>query len=260
MRLISAMQSVADAVHLVGLDWMAPARRPFARAARKELRALRFRSQARVRPVPLAEYIGRVSAEPQADVVVPPATLRLDEIAGPAYFYTLGALCRAQAPNFILEIGTYLGFGTLTLALNSGADCRIVTIDLPPRVALESMARLRPDDQYLVHRSRSRVGEAFAGQPSAVKIKQVLTDSTSIGFADLLPCAELVFIDGAHSFEAVKSDTENALTILAAGGLIIWDDYGPVCPGVVRFLDDLSREWQLFQIEGTNFVVYRQGQ
>lgn len=258
MRLLSAAQSVAEAAQLIGLGWMTTATRPYWRAARQEVRALRFRSQARIQPVSLAELVGQLSPEPPAAVVMPPATLQWAEVGSPAYFYALGALCQAQAPRFALEIGTYLGFGTLTLALNTPPDCQIVTIDLPLEVAPEAMARLRPDDQYLVHRSRAHVGEAFTGWPCAVKIRQVLADSTSIALADYLPRADLVFIDGAHYYEAVKQDTVNALSILAPGGLIVWDDYGPVCPGVVRYLDELSRELPLIRIEGTNFAAFCQ--
>jgi predicted O-methyltransferase YrrM len=258
MRLMAAAQSVIDAAQLIGLGLMTTNTRPYWRTARQEMRALRFRSQARIQPMALAELVGRLSPEPPPAVVMPPATAQWAEVGSPAYFYTLGALCQALAPRSVLEIGTYLGFGTLTLALNTSRDCQIVTIDLPPQVAPQSMAGLRPDDQYLVHRSRSHVGEAFAGQPSAGRIRQVLADSTSIAFADYLPSADLVFIDGAHNYEAVKHDTTNALSILAAGGLIVWDDYGPVCPGVVRYLDELRSELPLVRIEGTNFAAYCQ--
>jgi predicted O-methyltransferase YrrM len=256
MRLKAGAQSVIDTAHLIGLGWMTSRTRPYWRAARKEVSSLRFRSQAKLQPVTLAELIRRLSPAPQPAIVLPPVNVQWEEVGSPMYFYTLGALCQALAPCFVVEVGTYLGFGTLTLALNTGADCQIVTIDLPAQVASESMARLKLDDQYLVHRSRAHVGEAFAGLPSATKIRQVLADSTSIAFGDYLPRADLVFIDGAHSYEAVKHDTVNGLSILSEGGLIVWDDYGPTCPGVVRYLNELSRELPLVRIEGTNFAAY----
>jgi len=37
---------------------------------------------------------------------------------------------------------------------------------------------------------------------------------------------DLIFIDGSHYYEYVKSDTQNALGCLTAGGLVVWHDYG----------------------------------
>ena len=36
----------------------------------------------------------------------------------------------------------------------------------------------------------------------------------------------MVIVDGGHSYEVAKSDTQNALRLVRNGGIIVWDDYG----------------------------------
>ena len=52
------------------------------------------------------------------------------------------------------------------------------------------------------------------------------------------PCNYL-FIDGDHSYEGVQRDYSNYVDMVAAGGLILFDDYGAGhWPGVKRFIDE----------------------
>jgi hypothetical protein len=71
--------------------------------------------------------------------------------------------------------------------------------------------------------------------------------------ADLV---DLVYVDGGHSFEICERDSENALSVIAPNGPILWDDYWWFYPDVVRYLDSLSERLELVRIEDTNLVVY----
>ena len=77
----------------------------------------------------------------------------------------------------------------------------------------------------------------------------------TLNLRDHVQSADFVFIDGGHTYELVKRDTENALSIIAKGGMIVWDDYWWFCPGVVSYLNELSRRLFLRRIDGTNLVV-----
>jgi phosphoribulokinase len=66
---------------------------------------------------------------------------------------------------------------------------------------------------------------------------------------------DLFFIDGAHSYPCVKSDTENALKCMKRGGLLIWHDYGRVgVNGVSKYLHELAEEMPIFSVPGSSLA------
>lgn len=50
---------------------------------------------------------------------------------------------------------------------------------------------------------------------------------------------DLVFLDGDHTYEAVKADINVWLPKIKPGGLIAGDDYQPSWPGVIKAVDEL---------------------
>jgi SAM-dependent methyltransferase len=71
---------------------------------------------------------------------------------------------------------------------------------------------------------------------------------------DALRDVRLVFIDGDHSYAAVRADTERALDFFSRndGGTLVWHDYyegGPQWVGVKKFVDTLDLEIKI--AEGT---------
>lgn len=65
---------------------------------------------------------------------------------------------------------------------------------------------------------------------------------------------DYVFIDACHEYDAVKSDSRNALRLLKSGGMIIWHDYGQ-SRGVSKYIDELSATIPIAAIEGTRFAM-----
>jgi hypothetical protein len=53
------------------------------------------------------------------------------------------------------------------------------------------------------------------------------------------------------------SDTSKALSMVRPGGLVLWHDYSPECPGVFRALNELARRVSLLHIRGTTLVAFR---
>jgi hypothetical protein len=53
------------------------------------------------------------------------------------------------------------------------------------------------------------------------------------------------------------SDTGKALTMVRPGGLVLWHDYSPECPGVFRALNELATQVPLVHIQGTTLVAFR---
>jgi hypothetical protein len=162
-------------------------------------------------------------------------------------------IVRLYRPDVIFEIGTYRGGTTVQLAANSRAT--IYTLDLPSGDGGEDvrLKHQQPDlDVY-----PERPGEFFHGTVYQDRINQLLGDSLSFDYAPYHKMMGMVFVDGCHHYEFVASDSRNALTMLAPGGVILWHDYAPYAPGVVQALDELSREIPLTHIAGTSLVIYQ---
>ena len=49
-----------------------------------------------------------------------------------------------------------------------------------------------------------------------------------------------MFIDGSHTYEYVKNDTEKCLRIAGDGATLVWHDCDRTHPGVVRYLCELK--------------------
>ena len=66
-------------------------------------------------------------------------------------------------------------------------------------------------------------------------------DSASFDFSPYEGSIDLVFVDGSHAFNYVKSDAEVALRLIRkSGGLILFHDYDAAWDGVTRALNELA--------------------
>ncbi len=186
---------------------------------------------------------------------------RQDEWALPlTELLTVAAICKYTRPRKILEIGTYTGSTTLLMATNTPRETQVFTLDLDPA-------------QRDTHRHglgvggfpTFTVGSAYQGTPFASKIRQLFGNSVTFDYSALAGSIDLVLIDADHTYDFVKVDSANAFKLLRPGGIIIWDDYlwnerYPECQGVTRLLDELQGSTACFQIAGTRFAVYLDGQ
>jgi predicted O-methyltransferase YrrM len=68
---------------------------------------------------------------------------------------------------------------------------------------------------------------------------------------------DLVFVDGAHTFEYVQNDSQKAWRMLKPGGVVVWHDCRAQTPDVVRFL--LQSPYQAARVEGTTLAFARKG-
>jgi len=147
-------------------------------------------------------------------------------------------IVRAREPKLLLEIGTFDGRTTLALAANAPAEARILTLDLPA----EQLGRTvhAPERDEAVYVRKPRPGARFRGSPYESRIEQLSGDSVGFDFSPWFGRVDLVFVDGGHSYECVKSDSENALRVLREGGVVLWHDYD-AWDGVTLALNELYR-------------------
>jgi hypothetical protein len=139
------------------------------------------------------------------------------------------------------EFGTFFGRTALNLALNLPDDGEVFTLDLLASEA--DAARNLPDLECARSRANRTKPLDCEGHPAGAKIKFLTGNSRIVDLSALYGSMDLVWIDGGHDIETVKSDTENALR-LTQGRLscIGWHDYGnPNYPELESYLDSLPR-------------------
>jgi predicted O-methyltransferase YrrM len=132
-------------------------------------------------------------------------------------------LVKKLNPKRIFEIGTFQGRTTLNMALNTGDDTEIITLDLPGSELGSTQMEIEEGEERYVKKEVS--GERFIGHPAAVKIHQVFGDSATFSFSEYENTIDLAFIDGSHAYEYVLNDSQKIFPLMRKGGLIIWHDY-----------------------------------
>ncbi len=168
-------------------------------------------------------------------------------------------------PKTIVEIGTYLGGTTRILYLNSPEVAKIYTVDLP----LDYLNTDNLTDRELILESvelaKNLNQRLFL--PKSPRIHQILADSAKLDwpkeFGDKV---DFIFIDGSHSFQSAKHDTEQALKLVSEDGAIIWHDaifrsFGYYWEGyrVSEAIREIlpSDQWKyVYRMAGTSFAVY----
>lgn len=153
---------------------------------------------------------------------------------GPYEQYVLRGVAALTRPRRIFEIGTFEGETTLALA-EAAPESEIFTLDLP---------RGASASHFVAHETavvdRDGVGVRFYGTEAADRITQLRADSRTFDFSPWAGTCDLVLIDGGHDYETARRDTHNALRLRSASGIVVWDDYIPGWPGVVRAVDELN--------------------
>ena len=112
-------------------------------------------------------------------------------------------------------------------------------------------------DTYIVQNSQT--GCDYRGTDVSHKIRQLLGNSLAYDFSQYAGRMDLVFVDGAHHYDAVVSDTKNGLAMLRPGGYLVWHDFANYGDynDVTRGILDLLPGNEVIQIENTQLAVYR---
>ena len=63
---------------------------------------------------------------------------------------------------------------------------------------------------------------------------------------------DFIFVDGAHSYDYVKNDSQKAWQMLRSGGIVAWHDCRVADPDVVKFL--LESDYKPKRIIGTSLA------
>lgn len=162
----------------------------------------------------------------------------------------LATIARHYAHYPMFEIGTAAGSTAILLAYNSKQ--LVFTLDLPSDGDdnVFALPRLRTDDQVIAGRQRASLLCKFHQD----NIIELTGDSAAFDFRPYHGRIGLFFIDGAHSFEYVQSDTFRACQCCNEDGIILWDDFGG-SRDVSRFLNGLAQKGSaIYAITGTKLA------
>ncbi|MEO6965561.1 MAG: class I SAM-dependent methyltransferase, partial [Acidobacteriaceae bacterium] len=160
-------------------------------------------------------------------------------------------LAKVLNAHRVFEIGTFTGVTALTLAMNL-PTLTIDTLDLPTG-NLPVLSFAHDDKGYIPAQQRHWV---FEDKPEAVRITQHEGDSAQFDFSAMGKTFDLVYVDGAHSYDYVANDTKAAFSLVRdAVTAIVWDDYSPGWRGVVRYLNERT-DLELYRVPDTRLVLW----
>ena len=154
-------------------------------------------------------------------------------------------------PPVVLEIGTFTGHTTKSLALNL-PEAIIHTLDLPLDFSAGSdpVTNVAKDDFHLIRKRAP--GREFLGTPFAGRIRQHFGDSANWDFQQAAG-ANFFFIDGSHTYDYCKLDSERCFDLCGGKGVFLWHDCDPDHPGVYRALSEWKKKGRdVVRINGTH--------
>lgn len=157
-------------------------------------------------------------------------------------------LKRARARS-VFEFGTYQGVSITQFALNLPPDSRLFTLDLPDEPAAPRFAIPDPEEAGIA----AQKGKGALVPPELrPRIQFLQQDSAAFDESPFVEVMDFVFVDGAHSADYVRNDSEKGWRMLRRGGIIAWHDCRAQDPAVVRYL--LECPFQPARINGTSLA------
>ena len=146
------------------------------------------------------------------------------------------AVLVAESPREVLEIGTFMGHTSRLMAENLPTAI-INTVDLPEDFSPESdpVTGIPKDDFHLI--KERRVGREYKNEPCAERIRQHFGDTAKWDFSEA-GSPTFFFIDGSHTYEYCKLDSEKCFAACGGRGVFLWHDCDSDHPGVVRFITE----------------------
>lgn len=179
-------------------------------------------------------------------------------VARPNEISILATLAYQLKPKTVFEIGTYNGFTTLHFAYNAPEDAKIYTLDLPADFEVKDKIHYSYDDLMVVELSKKNIANRiYKKDPMEGKVVELFGDSEKFDFSPYYGKIDLVFIDGNHSHDYVKSDTEHAFKMLSENGVILWHDFDYIIHrDIFKFLNNLAQQYKIYSIPHTRFAIY----
>jgi hypothetical protein len=199
-----------------------------------------------------------LGATPAAEVTyVGRGTIRVPGGTSDTEAWILAVL--AKDARRLFEFGTCTGKTAYLWARNQPVGGTVTTLTLPPdRLgSYQSAAGDDPTAEAYAREESRFTRFLYTGTEAERRVVQLYGDSKEFDETPYLGACDMVFVDGSHAHSYVVSDTAKALTMVRPGGLVVWHDYSPECPGVFQALNRLATRIPLQHIQGTTLVAFR---
>jgi predicted O-methyltransferase YrrM len=145
----------------------------------------------------------------------------------------LAGLSRLVGARRVFEFGTYKGVSTTQLVLNLADGGMVFTLDLPEDHPAYSLPIPKPEERAIAAEGGKGI---LIPRDLLDRVTFLSADSALFDENPYLESMDLVFVDGAHSYEYVKSDSEKGWRMLRSGGIMAWHDCNAQHPDVVRYI------------------------
>ena len=158
----------------------------------------------------------------------------------------MALLCRLAASGYspVFEFGTFRGNTAYKIAQNLESGV-VVTLDIPTDDSMSNIEQASYGDYTVIEIAKS-----------CPRIEFLSGNSLTFDFVPHLNRYGLVFVDGGHSYEVCKHDSEAALKIARPNGVVLWDDYGDYWPGVRQALNELAKRVSLVYLQKERVVIH----
>lgn len=164
----------------------------------------------------------------------------------------LAALAKMIGATRVFEFGTYKGVSTTQLALNVDNGGMVFTLDLPEDHPAYSLPIPKPEERQIAAEGGKGI---LIPRDLLDRVTFLKSDSATFDVTPYLETMDLVFVDGAHSYEYVKNDTEKGWQMLRPGGILAWHDCTPSHRDVVKYIKESGHSVQL--VAGTALAFYK---
>jgi predicted O-methyltransferase YrrM len=162
----------------------------------------------------------------------------------------------------VIEIGSWQGRSTIALAQgcqdsDNGVVHAVDTFQGNP--GNESMYVVGAEDRSDLEPNFHR-NIATAGLTDRVKVYAMTSADAVDSVRKAAPSVRMMYIDGEHSYDAVKDELDRYAPLLAPGGLMTFDDYSTRYPGVADAIHEHLADAEgryVTPVQDDNFLVIR---
>ena len=183
-------------------------------------------------------------------------------VISPLEMEVIATLCTFFRPPRFVEVGVFEGKTARGILSASPWIKEYVGIDMDPE-------KLSPEfcSSFATYRDQATGKfldpKAIRGQYAIhdPRFRLMLLNDASDLKPEIFQPYNMVFIDGDHSYEAVKRDTEIVMEGIAGRGLVLWHDYG--WSGVLKLIDERNlkdeKSETICHVTGTSICFERVG-